>query len=328
MRNHGDKRGQRFFASHRSAILLTALGLAINIAYILNSYLSNAPQFFDHLGGNLFDHLVIIFILPLLFAIGYLADRSRAVQERLKKALEREAYISHSLQAVYYPQIRQIRGYQLAARYRSVLEESELGGDYYDIFPLGNNKTALTITDVSGKGLKAAIMGAFVKSVIRAYLREHPNLSETVARISSAIYHEQDMDLFVTAFIGVLHEPSGSISYINAGHPGPLHISTSREVEILHAESMPLGIFPEQEFKESEIVLVPGDYLVLFSDGLYEFRGGDEATPETIAREVCEQLPTDADTLVGNLLTNAENHAHGVLSDDVAVIALRRNLAE
>lgn len=326
MRNAEDKRGWRFFASHRSAILLTALGLAINIAYMLNSYLSNAPEFFDHLGGNLFDHFIIILILPLLFAVGYLADRSRAAQESLEKVLERETYISQSLQAVYYPQMQQIGGYQFAARYRSVLEESELGGDYYDIFPLGNNKTALTITDVSGKGLRAAMMGAFVKSVIRAYLREHPNLSDTAVRISSAIYREHGTDLFVTAFIGVLDQPTGAIHYVNAGHPGPLHISMGKDVDILRAESMPLGIFPEQEFLEGEVVLAPGDYLVLYTDGLYEFRGGVKATPETIAQEAYGLLPADADTLVGELLARAEGHANGVLSDDVAVIALRRNL--
>lgn len=325
MRIIGKERGRGFFAAHRSAILLTALGLAINIAYMINSYLSNAPEFFDHLGGNLFDHLIIILILPLLFAVGYLADRSRATQDRLEEVLERETYISHSLQAVFYPSIRQIEGYRFAARYRSVLEESELGGDYYDIFVLGDDRVALTITDVSGKGLQAAMMGAFVKSVIRAYLRESFSLSEAVTRISSAVYREHGTDLFVTAFIAVLDAPTGTVRYVNAGHPGPLHVSSSKEVRILHAESMPLGVFPEQEFVEGEIALAPGDYLVLYTDGLYEFRGGYQAMPETIAREVHGLLPSDVDTLAGGLLAGAEDHADGVLSDDVAVIALRRN---
>lgn len=319
------KQGWTLSKSHRWAIILTAFGLVANIAYGLNSYLNKTPNFFNHLGGNLFDHMIIIFFLPLLFVIGFLADRSRFAQENLKKVLERETYISHSLQAVFYPQIKQIGGYQFAARYRSVLEESELGGDYYDVFSLGGNKTALTIADVSGKGLQAAMMGAFVKSVIRAYLRERPSLSETATRISSATYREHGPDIFVTAFIGVLDEPTGTMRYVNAGHPGPLHIATGKTVDILRAESMPLGIFQEQEFVGGEIVLAPGDYLVLYTDGLYEFRSGVEATPETIAQEVCKLLPADANTLAARLLASAESLANGVLNDDVAVLTLRRN---
>ncbi len=133
-------------------------------------------------GGNIIDHLIIVLLLPLFFSVGYFVDRYRNAQAELEKALGRETYISNSLQAVFYPQVRQIEGYQFAARYRSVLEESELGGDNYDVFSLGDNKTALAIADVSSKGLRAAILGAFLKSVLRAYLHESLDLSGTVVR--------------------------------------------------------------------------------------------------------------------------------------------------
>ena len=320
-----DWTARRLFHTHKSVIILTALGLAINIAYMLNSYISNRPSFFRHLGGNVFDHIIIILILPLLFALGYLADRNRATRETLKKVLERETYISNSLQSVFYPQVENIEGYHFSARYRSGLEESELGGDMYDVFPMGDGRTVIAMADVQGKGLRAAITGAFTKFVIRAYSGERLGLSETAARISSAINREYGADLFVTAFICVLDEMSGAIRYVNAGHPGPLHVSTERAVDILQATSAPLGIFPEQEFTEGGIVLGPGDFLVLYTDGLYEFRGGDEATPETIAGKVRGLLPTDADTLVGKLLASAEGLSGGTFDDDVAVLALRRN---
>lgn len=146
-----------------------------------------------------------------------------------------------------------------------------------------------------------------------------------MARLSSDINREYGADLFVTAFIGVLDEKSGTLHHVNAGHPGPLHVSTQRAVDILEAASMPLGIFPEQEFAEGEIVLEPGDFLVLYTDGLYESCCGTETTPETIAQKVRELLPTDADTLVGKLLESAEDRSAGALGDDIAVLALRRN---
>ncbi|MCJ7744882.1 MAG: SpoIIE family protein phosphatase [Actinobacteria bacterium] len=269
----------------------------------------------------------------ILLAIEDITERKRAEEElqrinkELEEVLERETFVSQSLQAVFYPRIKQIEGYQFAARYRSVLEESELGGDNYDVFSLGGDETALAIVDVSGKGLQAAILGAFVKSVIRAYLRGSSVVSETAARISSAVYREHGPDLFVTAFIAVLDEPSGTVRYVNAGHPGPLHVSAERSVEVLRAAKMPLGIFPEQEFIEGEVVLAPGDYLVLYTDGLYEIKGWDDVSPEAVAGEVCKLLPADSDSLVEKLVAGAKNRAGGKLDDDVAVLALRRNPA-
>jgi PAS domain S-box-containing protein len=269
----------------------------------------------------------------ILLAIEDITERKRAEEElqriniKLEEVLGRETFVSQSLQRVFYPRIKQIEGYQFAARYRSVLEESELGGDNYDVFSLGGDETALAIADVSGKGLQAAILGAFVKSVIRAYLRGSSVVSETAARISSAIYREHGPDLFVTAFIAVLDEPSGTVRYVNAGHPGPLHVSAERSVEVLRAATMPLGIFPEQEFIEGEVVLAPGDYLVLYTDGLYEIKGWDDASPEAVAGEVSKLLPADPDSLAEKLVAGAKNRAGGKLDDDVAVLALRRNPA-
>lgn len=316
-----------FFKTHKSAILLTALGLAINIAYILNSYLSNAPSFFRHLGGNPVDHVIIFFTLLMLFGLGYLADRNRASRETLKQVLERETFISNSLQSVFYPHIEDIDSYQFSASYLSVLKEAELGGDFYDVFSPGDGRTVIVLADVIGKGLNAAIMGAFTKFVIRAYSGEQLGLSESVARISSAANREYGgSDLFVTAFIGILDEKSGELVYVNAGHPGPLHVSADRVVDILEARSMPLGVFPEQDFAQGAISLEPGDFLILYTDGLYESLHGAEATPETIAGEVRELLPSDTDTLVEKLVAGAKDRSAGTLNDDVAVLALMRNL--
>ena len=322
---HKPGRAYTFFKIHLSAILLTALGVAINVAYILNSYVSHSPSFFRHFGGNQVDHVIIFFIFLLLFGLGYLADRNRATRETLKKVLKRETYISNSLQSVFYPQIEGIDGYQFASRYKSVMKEAELGGDFYDVFSLGDGRTVIVMADVIGKGLRAAIMGAFTKFVIHAFLREGLELSETVARISSASNHEYGADLFVTAFIGVLDEKSGVLRHVNAGHQGPLYVSTEGAVVILEARSMPLGIFPKQDFVEGEVVLQTGDFLILYTDGLYESLSGPEATPETIGREVSELLPSDTDTLVEALLARAEDRSNGVLNDDVAVLALRRS---
>ncbi len=88
-----------------------------------------------------------------------------------------------------------------------------MGGDFHDAFELAGEKSLLVMADVSGKGLRAAVLAASAKYTIHAHLRYTADLSEACARISSAIYQEHVQDMFVTAFIGVLDRKTGGLEY-------------------------------------------------------------------------------------------------------------------
>ncbi|MHB8779782.1 MAG: PP2C family protein-serine/threonine phosphatase [Candidatus Geothermincolia bacterium] len=317
---------ESLFARYRMTAMFTAIGALANVAYMLNSYIAHRASFSEHLGNNLFDHAIILFLVPLLFVVGYLADRAGYDRLRMEKALERERGIARSLELVFFPQARGIEGYDLATRYESLFTESSLGGDFYDIFRAGRGKTAVIMADVSGKGLDASVMGAFSKSVTRAFLRGDGDLSQAAAMINRAIYRETSPDIFVTAFIGLLEQESGLLRFVNAGHPGAIHYVEGRHPDpIAYAEDPPLGVFLEQGFAEHQLTLRPGDALALYTDGLYEFRN-HPCSPEELAAEVDATHTEAADAIAQRMLDNGRSH-EGAFDDDVAILVIKRTPA-
>ncbi len=316
----------------KMTLIFGALGVVMNIGYLAQHWIEHGTVLWSHPGGDPIDHLLFLLVLPLMIAVGYFWDRTRQSKAQVEQVLEDQTRVSRQLENVFYPRVRDIRGYRVGASFQSVRAESQLGGDYYDVFSLGGGQSALVMADVSGKGLEAATMAAFVKAAARAYLREEKDLATAASRISAAIQRERNPDLFVTLFIAVLHRESGRLRYVNAGHPGPLLFRSGSRgfgFEVLAATSMPMGIFPEQDFRVGEISLEHGDYLVLYTDGLYEFKR-ETRTPEFLGMLTRDLLPADVDELARAILVHAAGNGNGNgngngFEDDAAVLTLRRD---
>ncbi len=314
-----------FLARFKMTLVFGAFGVIINVGYLAQHFIEHGTILWNHPGGDPLDHLLMLLILPLMLAVGYFWDRTRVSKAKVEQVLEDQTRVARRLENVFYPRVRDIKGYRVAASFQSVRAESELGGDYYDVFSLGSGESALVIADVSGKGVQAATMAAFVKATARAYLREERDLSVAASRISAAIRRERNPELFVTLFIARLQRESGRLLYVNAGHPGPLLFkreSPGFASRVLEATAMPMGIFREQEFQVEEINLEPGDYLVLYTDGLYEFKRGTLSL-EHLATLTRELLPADVEDLAPQVLEKAGSNGNG-FEDDAAVLALQR----
>ncbi len=314
-------------ARFKMTFVFSAIAIVMNIGYLAEHWIVHGTILWNHPGGDPIDHLLFVLILPLMLAVGYFWDRTRTAKKRVEQVLEEQTRVSRQLENVFYPRVRDIHGYRVAASFQSVRAESELGGDYYDVFSLGGGESALVMADVSGKGIEAATMAAFVKAAARAYIREERDLSVAASRISAAIQRERNPELFVTLFLARLHRESGRLLYVNAGHPGPLlfrgngHGYFSR---VLKTTSMPMGIFPGQKFRVEEVHMAPGDYLVLYTDGLYEFKH-QMRSPEELADLTEQLLPADVDDLALEVLTKAGSNGDGKgFEDDAAVLALHR----
>ncbi len=316
-----------FLGRFKMTLVFGVLGVVLNIAYMAQHYIQHNTIAWNHPGGDPVDHFLFLFILPLMLAVGYFWDRTRMSRARVEQFLQDQTRVSRQLEKVFYPRVRPIKGYRVAASFQSVRAESELGGDYYDVFSLGHGESALVMADVSGKGIEAATMAAFVKAAARAYLREERDLAIAASRLSAAIHRERNPDLFVTMFIARLHRESGRLSYVNAGHPGPLLFQAAGDgfaFRILAATGEPMGIFPEQAFQVRGIRLQPGDYLVLYTDGLYEFRRG-MYTPEELGLLTKQLLPSELEELPEKVLVRASGNGNGGgFEDDAAVLALQR----
>jgi len=195
----------------------------------------------------------------------------------------------------------------------------EISGDFYDWYLPDENRIALTLGDVMGKGLPAAMMMATVRAALRASAQVE-DLEQSVrlaARIMEAPLEVNEA--FVTVFHALFDLASGDVHYIDAGHGHARILRGSTGQENLSLRGAPIGMFPEQEFAIGWANLKPGDTLLVFSDGLLDLR------PDMGIKDVL--LPADvrraetAEDLVALLTAGARSRE---LPDDVTVLALRR----
>lgn len=207
-------------------------------------------------------------------------------------------------------------GFEVAAHFTAA---RELSGDFYDWYQPADNRIAITLGDVMGKGLPAAMMMATVRAALRASAQVE-DLEQSVrlaARIMEAPLEANQA--FVTVFHGVFDIVSGDMHYIDAGHGHARILRGSTGQENLSLRGQPIGMFPDTEFSIGWANLKPGDTLLVFSDGLLDLR------PDLAVRDVL--LPQDvrrqetAQGLVDILTRGARDKE---LSDDVTVLALRR----
>ncbi|OGB66897.1 MAG: hypothetical protein A2Y94_02310 [Caldithrix sp. RBG_13_44_9] len=165
-----------------------------------------------------------------------------------------------------------------------------VGGDFYDIFKLGENKLAIAIGDVSGKGAPAAILMAMLYAGFRSLLKEFYPVVEVVARLNNLLFETTTDGYFCTFFFGIYHQANSEFIFTNAGHNPPLIIRKDGSVQQLTTGGVVLGFLKDREYRQESIYLASGDYLILFTDGVTEVKNseGKEFGDEGLIRFIKE----------------------------------------
>jgi len=201
----------------------------------------------------------------LAFEAASILDNTRLVKkDRERQRLEREIAIAREIQLALLPKtFGRLPNLEVASVNQSC---NEVGGDYFDLIELGNRRTAFMIADVAGKGLGAALVTALLQGTFSAL-----TLGQEPARVMTHFNHfmcsRSELGRPSTLFFGIL-DGDGELEYANAGHPPPFLIRAGRVQRVFPAESCPLGMFEETQFKTSFSKLEPDDTLVLFTDGI------------------------------------------------------------
>jgi sigma-B regulation protein RsbU (phosphoserine phosphatase) len=198
----------------------------------------------------------------------------RKLQRRLQdanKRFEKELALAGRVQASFLPnELPDLAGWQLAVTLKPARETS---GDFYDINPLPNGEVGILVADVVGKGVGAALYMALNWTLIRTYAAEYPTQPELVCEaVNRRILRDTHADMFVTAFYGILKPASGTLIYANAGQ-NPPHLYSAKSgngVQRLSATGKPLGMFEDETWEKGVALLLPGDVLVLYTDGVVE----------------------------------------------------------
>ena len=200
-----------------------------------------------------------------------------------------------------------------------------VGGDYYDVIPLAGGRYGITVADVSGKGLPAAMMAVTLQGVFSGFASVDPGLEDLFSKVNGFLCERTPMDMYATVFYGVL-DRSGLLNFVNAGHVPPLIIRATGQVEPLDFANFPLGMFPGIEFEVRSAQLEPGDQVFIFSDGVTEAQNaahdffGDERL--TALLEKCGAQPGHS---LCSMVVGAVRQFVGEAppADDLTVTALR-----
>ncbi len=217
-------------------------------------------------------------------------------------------------------------GWDFAARLEPALETS---GDFFDIIPLANNHWGLVIADVSDKGMGAALFMALSSTLIRTYAIQYPTLPAlSISTVNERILNDSRSGMFVTTFYAVLEPNSGRLRYVNAGHNPPLLISGARgkQVDRLRSTGMALGVMGDMIWKQKVTRMLPGDVLVMYTDGLTDSRNPyghyyDEGRLQNIIRRAANSAQEILDAILEDLDAFTGGAAR---FDDVTLLVIRR----
>jgi sigma-B regulation protein RsbU (phosphoserine phosphatase) len=246
-----------------------------------------------------------------------------------QQRLEQELEIAHEFQSMLLPQrCPTLEGFEFSALSDSALV---VGGDFYDFFPIGQDRLAIAIGDVSGKGIPGALIMAMVRSILRAEARDTLSPKEAMRRVNKGLLNDTKDNVFVTITYGILDITNRRFRFTRAGHEPALMRSANHDsnVRVIRPEGMALGLMPPEYFdliEEVEIQLQPGDAFLLYTDGVIE--AINPASEEYGRDRLIQFFSTYADkgpeALLKNLITDIHKFAGGTPQhDDITLVAFR-----
>jgi len=232
---------------------------------------------------------------------------------------ERQREIATTLQQGLIPtELPEIAGLRVAARYFSATSGAEVGGDLFDVFHL-DQREALFIADVSGKGIAAASTAALVKHGLRALATRESGGHRVLAYLNRTVA-EQGQGQFVTALFGLFDPATRRLALTAAGHPPPLRVRPDGTVEEIDARGPALGIIENARYATIPVDLKPEDLLLFYTDGLVECRRGDEQYGlERLIAALARRGET-ADAVADALIRETSEFCGGSFDDDVALL--------
>jgi len=249
-----------------------------------------------------------------------LLQQEMVVRERL----ETEVQLARQIQQTFIPQsLPTLDAWQFAARWRTA---RQVGGDFYDVIELPNNKLGLFIADVADKGMPAALFMALTRTLLRAAAIERNSPVDVLRRVNDQLLPDTRQGMFVTAVYGVLDNESGDFTFVNAGHNPPFWVKVNGEVEKLTRTAIALGVVEQPKMQERTISLAEGDMLLLYTDGLTEaFSPAGELFGDERLADSLGCIPCSADEILMAVEERVNEFIDTIpLGDDMTMLAIKR----
>ena len=250
-------------------------------------------------------------------------ENARLYRETIEKArMEQEMRIAAEIQRALLPHAAHVGAYFEAAA--ATVPCRSIGGDFFDYLELPGDQFGLALGDVAGKGPPAALLSAMVQGILSAQAPATVAPSATVTRVNQALIRRAIENRFVTVFYGVLHA-DGRLAFCNAGHNPPVLLGRTG-VRRLETGGPIVGLFEFASFEEEGVQLEPGDWLVVFSDGVSEAlsASGEEFGDDRIIECVQALRETTPRAMLDGLFARVRDFIAGApQSDDVTALVMR-----
>ena len=250
------------------------------------------------------------------------AHDEKVAQEQFKRDLELANRVQQGLLPSVPPEIE---GFEVFDFYEAA---HQIGGDYFSYIPLSENRLAVVLADVSGKGVSAALVMAALSADVRYTLAIEADVAKAVTLLNSSFMRSGWDDRFATFVVVVLDSTSNVVSVVSAGHLPTYLRKADGSVESVGFEEagLPLGVDPTYVYEAAEVTVTAGCTLVLYTDGISEAMDHKQETYGLNRLEEILSGPADSPAAVGQrLLVDVERHAAGqVRSDDMCLVCVGR----
>jgi sigma-B regulation protein RsbU (phosphoserine phosphatase) len=259
-----------------------------------------------------------------------------------RKRLEMEVQLARQIQQAFVPEcLPELPGWDIAARWRTA---RQVGGDFYDVIELPDQRLGLFIADVADKGMPAALFMALTRTLMRAAVLQTDSPAAVLRQVNDLLYPDCEQGMFVTAVYGVLDLKTGHFTYANAGHNPPLYLNSplpstgegagrrTEPVEVVMVERLTrtgiaLGVVEHAPMTERSINLLPGQILLFYTDGITEaFSPSGEIYEEERLIQVFKASKSETTDALLNEIDDAVSEfiADAPVSDDITLLAVKR----
>ena len=244
-----------------------------------------------------------------------------------REIFDRELQLAKEIQTNFMPEeMPSLEGWELDARWRPA---RQVGGDYYDVFELPGGCIGLVIADVADKGMPAALFMTLVRTLLRASIRDNKSPAEALHDVNELLVPDAKNGMFVTLVYGILHPDTGHFVYANAGHVPPVLVAYGERENLfeLIPSGMALGVLQDINIEERQLLILPGDTLVFYTDGVSEaFSPAGDMYGVNRLKQLLLSLKTSSATQVLDTILNSVSEfiASEPVADDLTIMALHR----
>lgn len=252
-------------------------------------------------------------------------ENKRLFKEALEKQrLEEELEIAKDIQKNLLPkEIPALSNFDIAA---VSISSKQVGGDYYDLIRLDEKNLCISVADVSGKSVPAALLMANLQAFLKSICRQGIDISDATGIINDLVTENTSDGRFITFFWGILNNDELIFNYVNAGHNPPIIIKKKNKI-YLDKGGMLLGVLKTfMPYKNETINLESGDLIVLFTDGVTEAKNlnDDEFTDEKFENILLNSTELSAQEILNKIRTEISNFANGQMqSDDITLVVIK-----